>query len=201
MLPVSLEKDNISILCTAGHKGLYGTTGTGLLLTDCAFPIKPLLYGGTGSASKSPNQPDFLPDRLESGTQNIIGAASIGAGIEFIKRYGMRNIFSHEERLCNILIKELSTMPEVTVYRVEGALYVPIVAFNIEGVSSEDAAMHFNKYGFCLRAGLHCAPIAHEHNGTPNGTLRFAPSVFNSENEVYSFAKMVKKYVRNLKSE
>lgn len=201
VLPVSLEKDNISILCTAGHKGLYGTTGTGLLLTDCTFPIKPLLYGGTGSSSRSPDQPDFLPDRLESGTQNIIGAASIGAGIGFINRYGMKNIHAHEQRLCRIFLKELERIPEVTVYRDRKASYVPIVAFNIKGVPPEDAAMHFSRYGFCLRAGLHCAPLAHEYNGTPEGAVRFAPSVFNSENEVNAFVRHLKKYVRNLKSE
>lgn len=200
VIPVSLSKDNISILCTAGHKGLYGTTGTGLLLTDCRFPIKPLLHGGTGSASKSPHQPDFLPDRLESGTQNIIGAASLGAGIEFVKRYGVKNIFAHEDRLCSILLRELAEIPEVTVYRHRNASYVPIVSFNIKDVPPEDAALHFSRYGFGLRAGLHCAPLAHEHNGTPEGTLRFAPSVFNSEQEVYAFVRSLKKYVRNLKS-
>ena len=68
ILPLSLELDGMHILCTAGHKGLYGSTGTGILMTDCTFPIQPLMQGGTGSASRSPEQPDFLPDRLECGT-------------------------------------------------------------------------------------------------------------------------------------
>ena len=73
ILPLSLEADGMHILCTAGHKGLYGITGTGILMTDCQFPIRPLMQGGTGSASRSPEQPDFLPDRLECGTLNVIG--------------------------------------------------------------------------------------------------------------------------------
>ena len=200
VLPVSLEKDNISVLCTAGHKGLYGITGTGLLMTDCKFPIKPLMYGGTGSASAHPDQPDFLPDRLESGTQNIIGAASVGAGIEFVKKKGIKNIFDHENRLCNLFIRSIKDIPGVTVYRKKNLSYVPIVSFNIEGVSSEEAAEYLGRKGFCLRAGLHCAPLAHKSNNTPEGTVRFAPSVFNSDREVMVLVDTVKKYVRNLKN-
>ena len=77
--------DGINILCTAGHKGLYGITGTGLLITDGRYPISPIIQGGTGSASLSLAQPDILPDSLESGTPNIAGAMSVKAGIEFLK--------------------------------------------------------------------------------------------------------------------
>ncbi len=200
VLPVSLEKDNIAILCTAGHKGLYGTTGTGLLLTDCSFPMKPLMFGGTGSASSSPQQPEFLPDRLESGTQNIIGAASVGAGLTFLRQKTLAAVFAHEERLCRLFLQELSRIPEITVYRSPGASYVPIVSFNIKGASPEEVAAYLSEAGFCLRAGLHCAPLAHQSLGTEEGTVRFAPSVFNTEREVVLLVKVLKKYVRNLKS-
>lgn len=200
VIPISIKKQCISILCTAGHKGLYGISGTGLLITDGTFPIEPLLHGGTGSASRSDSQPDFLPDRLESGTQNIVGAASIKAGIEFIEQTGLDNIFRHENRLCSLFINGVKSVPEVTVYRSSKSSYVPIVSFNIEGCSPEDTAMLLAKEGFCLRAGLHCAPLAHQHNGTPRGTVRFAPSVMNSDKEVAAFVICIKKCVRNLKN-
>lgn len=199
VMPVSLEKDNISILCTSGHKGLYGITGTGLLMTDCKFPIKPLMYGGTGSGSASSEQPNFLPDRLESGTQNIIGAASVGAGLAFLKRYGLSMLYDHEQNLCRLFIKGISAIPEVTVYRREKPSYVPIVSFNVADSAPEETAEYLSSQGFCLRAGLHCAPLAHNSNGTPEGTVRFAPSVMNSEREVMFLVQTVKKYVRNIK--
>lgn len=200
VMPVSLEKDNISILCTSGHKGLYGITGTGLLMTDCKFPIKPLMYGGTGSASASPEQPDFLPDRLESGTQNIIGAASVKAGLAFLRRYGLSMIYEHEQNLCRIFLKGVSAIPEIKIYRMKKPSYVPIVSFNVDGSAPEETAEFLSREGFCLRAGLHCAPLAHNSNGTPEGTVRFAPSVMNSEREVMLLVQTVKKYVRNIKS-
>ena len=97
ILPLSLERDGMHILCTAGHKGLYGSTGTGILMTDCTFPIQPLMQGGTGSASRSPEQPDFLPDRLECGTLNVIGAASLCAGIDFVRRQTVAGLYRPRE--------------------------------------------------------------------------------------------------------
>lgn len=84
-LPLSL-KDGINIICTAGHKGLYGPMGTGLMLTDGKYPLNTFMEGGTGSASESVEQPDFLPDRFESGTINTPGAIALGAGVDFVTR-------------------------------------------------------------------------------------------------------------------
>ena len=126
ILPLSLEADGMHILCTAGHKGLYGITGTGILMTDCQFPIRPLMQGGTGSASRSPEQPDFLPDRLECGTLNVIGAASLRAGIGFVKSRTVEMLYRHESYLCDLFCQAMQELPEVRVYREAGVSYVPL---------------------------------------------------------------------------
>ena len=182
----------INILCTAGHKGLYGITGTGLLITDGSFPISPIVQGGTGSDSLRLFQPEMLPDSLESGTPNIIGAVTVGAGIRYINSYGIDNIRSHEEKLCRLFISELENTGDITFLRDEKADYAPIVSFNINGFSSEEAASMLADKGFCLRAGYHCAALAHASLGTKNGTIRFAPSVFNTETEVKNLVYFVK---------
>ena len=189
----------INILCTAGHKGLYGITGTGLLVTDGKYTIAPIIQGGTGSASLSLFQPELLPDSLESGTPNIIGAVTVGEGIRFIKSRGIDNIRAHEEQLCRRFISELSRIDGVTVYREPEGEYAPIVSFNAEGVSSEDAAAILSEQGFCLRAGYHCAALAHAALGTKGGTVRFAPSVFNTEAEVLKLVYYVK-ILKNLQN-
>lgn len=190
ILPVKLS-DGINILCTAGHKGLYGITGTGMLITDGKFPLPPLMQGGSGSLSAEPEQPDFLPDALESGTLNVIGAASIRSGLEFVQRKGMAQLYRKESMLCEMLIRRLSAMPEVIVYRSPRADYVPIVSFNIRGKPSEETAAELAKQGFCLRAGLHCAPLAHHTLGTQEGTVRFAPSVFSRVQDVRRLAETI----------
>ena len=184
--------DGINILCTSGHKGLYGITGTGLLITDGKYRITPIIQGGTGSGSLSLFQPDILPDSLESGTPNIIGARTLGAGIKFIRSYGIDRIRSHEERLCMRFISEMNKADNISVLREKGVEYAPIVSFNAEGLTSEKTAAALAEKGFCLRAGYHCAALAHATLGTKGGTVRFSPSVFNTEAEVEKLVYNVK---------
>jgi len=184
--------DGINILCTAGHKGLYGVTGTGLLITDGKYKIHPIIEGGTGSSSTGLKQPDFLPDSLESGTMNVLGAISLKSGIDFINRIGVECIRRHEERMCDIFINGLKNDKRIKIYRRNECEYVPIVSFNISGVPSEKTAQLLSEKGFCLRAGFHCAALAHSTLGTDNGTVRFAPSVFSREKDVIRLVKTIK---------
>lgn len=196
ILDVKLS-DGINILCTSGHKGLYGPAGTGLLISDGEYEISPVIQGGTGSSSMNLIQPDFLPDSLESGTVNTTGIIALKSGIDFVRKMGTDKIYAHENRLCRKFISLLD--PErVTVYRTEGLNYAPVVSFNINGMPPEEAAGLLSDRGYCLRAGLHCSPLAHKTLGTDEGTVRFAPSVFNNENQVYGLTKEIKKLCENL---
>ena len=183
--------DGINILCTAGHKALYGAAGTGLLVTDGKYPIEPLIRGGTGSASASLVQPKLLPEALESGTLNTSGIMSLKAGVEFVKRMGIKRIAAYEDEICRRFVSGISESPKVTVYRSSDAEYVPIVSFNIEGVSPEKAAAQLAAEGYCLRAGFHCAALAHAQLGTKNGTVRFAPSVFSRTDDAERLAELI----------
>lgn len=193
ILPISLEKDGMHILCTVGHKGLYDITGTGVLMTDGTFPIRPLMRGGTGSASRSPDQLDFLPDRLECGTINVIGAASLHAGISFVKCRTVQGLYQQESYLCKLFCQVVSDTPEIRIYREPHVAYVPIVSFTVDGALPEETAMWLSQQSFCLRAGLHCVPLAHEKLGTENGTVRFAPSAFSRETDTLWLAANLKK--------
>lgn len=190
VIPINLS-DGINILCTAGHKGLYGITGTGLLVTDGKYKIFPIIQGGTGSASLSLRQPEILPDSLESGTPCIIGAMSVMAGIRFIRSKGIDNIFTHEERICRSFIRHLEKNDNIIIYRDPVSSYVPIVSFNIQGIPSEELAQELADQGYCLRAGFHCAALAHTQLGTKTGTVRFAPSVFSSERDGIILANII----------
>lgn len=198
VIPIDLS-DGINILCTAGHKGLYGITGTGLLITDGKYKIFPIIQGGTGSASLSLRQPEILPDSLESGTPCIIGAMSVMAGIRFIRSKGIDNIFAHEERICRSFIRHLEKNDNIIIYRDPVSSYVPIVSFNIQGIPSEELAQELADQGYCLRAGFHCAALAHTQLGTKTGAVRFAPSVFSSERDGIILANIINNIARQKK--
>lgn len=184
--------DGINILCTAGHKGLYGITGTGLLITDGTYKIKPIIQGGTGSSSSSLYQPEFLPDSLESGTLNVTGAMTIKAGIDFINKIGIEKIFAHEDKICRSFINSLRKNKDIIIYRNPESSYVPIVSFNVRGIMPEKVASVLSSQGYCLRAGYHCSALAHTQLGTENGTIRFSPSIFSKENDALKLAELVK---------
>ncbi len=193
VIPVKLS-DGINILCTAGHKALYGPTGTGLLISDGKFPITPIMEGGTGSASIELEQPDFLPDSLESGTVNTAGIIALNAGVDFVRKLTLKKIFTHETALCRQFISGISDLDNVIIYRERNANYLPIVLFNIKGIPSDETASALNDMGFALRGGLHCSGLAHKSLGTlPNGGVRFAPSVMNSSAEVAKLVSAVRK--------
>ena len=184
VIPVSL-RDGIHLLCTAGHKALYGTMGTGLLISDGTVVPRPLMQGGTGSLSNSTEMPDFLPDALEAGTVNVPGIAALDAGMQWVNRQTLPRIHAIETALCSRFLAGLRRIPDSEVFRTEGAVYAPLVSFRLQREPPNETGARLAAQGFCMRAGLHCAPLAHKKLGTiGQGTVRFAPSVFNTAAEV-----------------
>ena len=183
-LPVSLRQSGAAFIAMPGHKGLYGPQGTGLLL--CADGAQPLLYGGSGSNSQLPTMPDFLPDRLEAGTQNVTSIAGLAAGMRFVRRVGRERIAQHERKLLRRFRQGMEKMRAIESYFGEGQSAV--VSFRVRGVDCEEAAQRLSDHGFALRAGLHCAPEAHRSVGTlETGTLRASFGYFNTTAEVRRF--------------
>lgn len=191
-IPVKLS-DGINIICAAGHKGLYGPMGTGLLITDGKYRLNTLVEGGTGSVSKELAQPEFLPDRFESGTINTAGAISLGAGVDFVKNKGLDVIYNHEMTLCRRFYNGLSNIERVKLYTgFPDEKYVAVIPFNIDGLSSEETASRLSDMGFCLRGGFHCAYPVHRKIGTEtSGAVRFSPSVFSSTSETSALLKAI----------
>ena len=165
-LEVSMEL-GADFIAMPGHKGLLGPQGTGLLL--CGQPGKPLLYGGTGSQSRSHEMPQDLPERLEPGTLNVPGAAGLAAGISIVERKGTDAIFRREHTQAEKLSRDLHDLG----FRVfAGEHQAGTVSFQGRR-DCEEIAAYLGKRGIAVRAGLHCAPLAHESAGTiAQGTVR-----------------------------
>ena len=198
VLPIDMEECGINILCCAGHKSLLGTTGTGLMILRKAGRLRTIMEGGTGSVSNQLTQPDFTPDRYETGTINTVGALSLAAGMEFIALRGRETIYRHELALCRKAYEGLRMIKGVTLYTsaVEEGVHAPVLSFNVAGMTSMETVEQLNASGYALRGGLHCSPMAHKFLGTSEiGTARFAPGVFSSESEVDGFLFAVKKIV------
>ena len=166
-IPISLKKLGADFIAMPGHKGLLGPQGTGVLL--CGADPEPLLYGGTGSESLQQNMPDFTPDRAEAGTVNVPGIAGLAAGLRFLKRMGIENILKQERqqaKTCALGLEKLGMRVFSGAHQGGTVSFVPCN-------DCETAAQFFAKQGIAVRAGLHCAPLAHESAGTiQTGTVR-----------------------------
>jgi cysteine desulfurase / selenocysteine lyase len=186
-LPIAVESDGIDMLAFTGHKELFGLQGTGGLYVREGLEVTPVCFGGTGSSSSSLEQPDRMPDRLESGTLNAHGIAGLGAGVEFVLSEGVDRIRAHELELTGRLLEGLEGLKGARTYG-PSALEdrVGVVPVTFDRMWPPDAAEALDsRYGIATRPGMHCSPLAHRTIGTAEtGVLRVSFSYLNTAADV-----------------
>jgi cysteine desulfurase family protein len=187
VLDIDMKQYNIDMLAAPGHKGLLGPQGTGVLLVGKNVDLRQLKEGGTGSESSNLSQPNFYPDKLESGTPNLPGIAGLNAGIYYILNKGLKSIYSHEKKLLDLLIDELSKNAKIEIYgpkdKNQRCCVLPL---NIKGMDSSELAFVLdNQYNIAVRPGLHCAPLAHKSINTQSiGAIRLSVGPFTKRQEI-----------------
>jgi len=218
--PIDVEADGIDFLAFTGHKSLLGPQGTGGFYIRAGLSVRPLKRGGTGSVSERLEQPDFLPDALESGTQNNIGIAGLGAAVDFILKEGVEKIRRHETALTANLLKRLYDAAGLTIYGpLDADFQTATLSFTFDSIIPMDDDPGFtgcgsvnlawmeagmpvgeagdrldDEYDILVRVGLHCAPIAHQTLGTyPDGTVRLSIGYFNTSADIAFAAEAIKK--------
>lgn len=191
VLNLDFKKLGAAFMAMPGHKGLYGPQGTGMLL--CSREIRPLMSGGTGGSSRLLLMPDYLPDAGEAGTHNMPGIAGLSAGIDYVRAMTPERIMKHERQLVNYCASELDRIGRIKVFysddtNVQGG----VLSLMINGMDPNLVSEILDKNGICVRAGLHCAPTAHETVGTiDEGTVRISFSAFTTMREVYIFTRIL----------
>lgn len=195
--PVAM--DGISFWCASSHKGLMGPPGVGLLYVHEDYELTPLVSGGTGSASENLDMPEVFPDHMEAGTMAGQVIAALGAGVQWLEQTSVQQIIEHETALANKFLFWCWEQDGIEVYgsgrqQPVEALHpasamphaIPVVSFNLKRLSSDRVADMLNReFGIAVRAGLHCAALAHKTLGTLNqGTVRASFGWFNTKDEV-----------------
>ena len=190
-LPVSMRELGAAFIAAPGHKGLLGPQGTGLLI--CGREGTPLLQGGTGSESRNQEMPDYLPDRLEPGTLNVPGFAGLREGLRYLNRVGTETVYRREHtqlERCIFGLKKLGMRVFCGPHQAATVSFLP-------GTDCETAADILAGQGIAVRAGLHCAPCAHESAGTAEtGTVRVSFGYTCSDTETDGFLRAASKLPR-----
>lgn len=183
-IPISMEDLGAAFIAMPGHKGLLGPMGTGLLL--CREGGEPLLYGGTGTSSREHGMPPELPERLEAGTMNVPGIAGLREGIRFVRKLGPERIGQHEQQIgleAVKILKDRGFQPFHGPHQAGTLSFVP-------DCGCEELAQALGKRGIAVRAGLHCAPLAHESAGTlETGTVRLSFGWDSGERQLSALKK------------
>jgi cysteine desulfurase family protein len=183
-----IEELGVSIWCAPGHKGLLGAPGVGLLYVSPQVELTPLVAGGTGSGSEELSMPKCFPDRLESGTLAGPAIAGLSAAVDFLIERGPDNIARHERELAAQFIAWAAERPYIQLYG-PGAYAerrTGIVSFSMRGITPDRVADLLNRnFDIAVRAGLHCAAVAHQTLGTvATGLVRVSFGPFNKQSEV-----------------
>ena len=176
---IDFDALRLSALCVPGHKGLLGPQGVGAMLLSKGFAdrLRPIVSGGTGSASHSEAQPELLPDKFESGTMNLPGIYGLNAALAFIGSTGVETLRRQEKELTGRFLRGIGAVPGVKVAGPGDAeKQVGVIALDFTGLDNAEAAFALERdFGVITRCGLHCAPNAHKVLGTyPQGAVRFS---------------------------
>ena len=191
-VPIDVQGDGVDLLAVPGHKGLLGPLGTGVLYIRPGMEkiMLPLKEGGTGSISEQPRQPDFMPDRFESGSHNAIGIGGLSTVVQWLLDQEPQQMVAHDGELMATFIEGISVVPipGLTYYGPQGVSNrVGVFSVRIEGFTPHElAGVLESRFGILTRPGIHCAPLVHESIGTlkHGGTTRFSFGPFLSQADV-----------------
>lgn len=184
-IKIDVSDMDIDFMAFSGHK-MYGPTGIGVLYGkfNLLKELIPMQYGGGMNAIFNKDgyiELKDLPDKLEAGTPNIEGVLGLSECIKYIDNIGIDNIRKYENNLKNYLIDNLKNIDFITIYNKNNE--APIVAFNINGVFSQDTAIYLDKYKICVRAGNHCAKMTKDVFNVGN-TCRISLAFYNTKEEI-----------------
>lgn len=191
-LKTDVTDSDVDFLAFSGHK-MCGPTGIGVLYGKKELLEKVIPTNLGGGMNESFDDEDHvylkqLPHRLEAGTPNIAGAIGLGEAVRYLKKIGLNNIHKHEVELRKYLVDNLITIPHIDIINIESDS--GIVAFNIDGIFSQDVAYYLNKYHICVRVGNHCAKVLKSATNV-NNTLRVSLYFYNTKEEIDLLIKLL----------
>lgn len=188
VVPINMKEMNIDVLAFTGHKALMGSMGIGGLSVRKHVEIRQTRSGGTGVRSVDPYHLAEYPWRLEFGTPNMVGVASLWAGQEWLDAHGVANVYREEMALARKLAEGLAAIEGVQLYCCDQLdHHLSTILMNLEGVDPGDVGVMLDvDHGIAVRTGLHCAPLVHRQLGTEKGDggVRFSVGAFNTEADV-----------------
>lgn len=176
-------------LAFSGHK-MYSATGIGVLYgkEELLNSLSPFLSGGDMIEYVYEDKSTFLksPQRFEAGTQNVEGAVSLAAAINYVESIGLEKIDEYEKYLTKYCYEKISKLDYLDVYTTPDENRAPVISFNFKQAHPHDVASILDNYGIAVRSGHHCAQVLHRFLGC-NFSVRASFAIYNTVEEVDYF--------------
>ncbi|MBV6457892.1 MAG: Cysteine desulfurase SufS [Fimbriimonadaceae bacterium] len=191
---VDVQALDVDFYAMSAHK-TYGPMGVGALYGKRALleAMPPYQTGGSMIRKVTFEETTYagLPDKFEPGTPNVAGVIGFGEALKWIRSLGIDVISAHEDRLRDAAHEALGQIPAVRLIGMARAK-VPVISFTLDGIHPHDVGTVLDSEGVAVRTGHHCCMPLMERLGLP-ATTRASFSVYNTEGEVASLARAVKR--------
>jgi cysteine desulfurase/selenocysteine lyase len=189
-LPVDLPALGVDAAVFSGHK-MLGPTGIGALVArpELLDALPPVLTGGSMVERVTMTEATFraAPQRFEAGTPPVAQAVALHAAVDYLTGIGMDRIAAREERLTELLLAGVASVPGVRVIGpVEPADRIAAVSFAVDGVHPHDVGQVLDAEGIAVRVGHHCAQPVHRRYGV-NASTRASAYLYTTEGEIDAF--------------
>ncbi len=195
--PLDLQDVKADVVCSSGHKGLLGPTGTGVMVLNSETIPEAFLTGGTGSNSESIKHPEIMPDMFEAGTPNTTGIVGLNTSLEFILDIGINVIRKHKIALIKHFIECLDNLENTIIHScLNVQKQAGVFSLTPANMSITELIGILDEKEIASRMGLHCAPLAHKALGTfdQGGTIRVSLGFFNTFEEIDELFAVLKHY-------
>ena len=196
-MPIDRDAIGADVLTCSAYKFFGPHVGAAVVKRDLLEAM---------SVYKVEPAPDFIPDRLETGTQNHEGVAGVKGAIEFIASVGegaslrerlvsgMQTIEAHEAVLAERFRAALREIPAVKLYAApDGVRKTPTIAFRVEGRTPREFCEHAAERGFFVADGHFYASTLARKLGIHDsgGWIRAGLAPYNTEEEIEEFVGTV----------
>jgi len=193
--PVDLSRLPVDFMSFSAHK-CFGPTGVGVLFHREGVELSPWFLGGGTVREVTLDSYKLLEhrERYEAGTPAIAEWIGLGAALDTISSLGYPAIEAHEQSLIKAMLASFSSVPKATLYGPKDAAKkaCALFAFNVGKLPHHEVAIMFDKLGFAMRSGHHCAMPLTKRLGV-EGTVRASLHVYNTEEEAKRFAEALAK--------
>ena len=185
---IDVSKIKCDFMSFNGSKWLCGPMGTGLFYCNrkSSELLKPQTIGGESAIIYDETKLAFkeMPDKFQTGFRNYVGIVGLESSVNYLLKFGLKNIHKKNQYLSNLFREELSKIKNIVLYGPKNPNNrTSIVSFNIKGINSQELVDKLEKQNIILAV----------REILDTKIVRASPHFFNTESEILQVIDAIKK--------